>query len=69
MLAKFAHCQNAPIPIFVTLLGIVMLTKFLQSEKTSPKFITPAGILYDVLSFPIGYFISSVLFLLNRTPS
>ena len=60
--------EKASSPIRVTLEGMVILLRPQPENAESSIKITLSGIVYVVPSFPRGYLISIVLFLLNKTP-
>ena len=69
-LVRLLQSRNAESPMLVTLFGIVTLVRLLHPESAeSSMLITPFGILYLFSVFPSGYLCSTVLSLLNKTPS
>jgi len=61
--------ENAPYPMLVTLSGIVMLVRPLQSPNAhSPMLVTLLGIVTRAV-LPSGHWMSVIWLLLNKTPS
>ena len=70
MLVRLVQPIKAYPSILVTLLGIVMLVRLVQLSKAAPSMVvTPLGMVNVLPVFFAGYFLITVLFLLNNIPS